>query len=56
MEAWSTKDNLAKNCGRGNAGVPFRGWRVTDRAGGDSLLPCTPASMIGSDDDDVLAT
>ena len=58
-EAWSTKDNLAKNCGSGNEehesqlGAPSRGWPVTDRGGGGaSLLPYTPPGMTGSDDDD----
>ena len=58
-EAWLTKDNLVKNCGSGNeesrtwtaAGASSRGWPVTARGGGASLLPYTPAGMMGSDDD-----
>ena len=34
------------------AGAPSRGWPVTDRGGGASLLPCTLAGGTGSDDDD----
>ena len=55
-EAWLTEDNLAKNCGSRNEedepqhGAPSRGWPVTDRGGGASLLPYTPAGLTGSDD------
>ena len=30
------------------AGAPSRGWPVTDRGGGASLLPCKPAGVTGS--------
>ena len=34
------------------AGAPSRGWPVTDRGGGASLLLYAPAGVTGSDDDD----
>ena len=54
-----TEDNLAKNRESGNEEdepqlwhLPDRGWPVTGRGGGASLLPCTPAGVTGSDNED----
>ena len=51
----STKDNLAENCGSRNK-EPQLGHNPEagqwDRGGGALLLPYTPASVTGSDDDD----
>ena len=54
-EAWSTEDNLAKDCGSRNkehtwGTIPRLA--VTDRGEGASLLPYMPAGMMGSDEDD----
>ena len=35
-------------------GASSRGWPVTDRGGGASLLPSTPAGVTGSDGDDCM--
>ena len=52
-EAWSTKDNLVKNCGSGNEEDERQLWNHSELAsdskgGGASLLPYTPVGVTGS--------